>query len=56
MLNHEDFVYSLVSIPSDSGGGLASSGEDGLVKIWNEQDGECDQVIEVPALSGELTQ
>ena len=54
ILNHEDFVYSLVSIPSLAKGGLASSGEDGLVKIWNESDGECDQIIEVPALSGEL--
>ncbi|GAA5826417.1 hypothetical protein JCM5353_008865 [Sporobolomyces roseus] len=51
ILNHEDFVYSLVSIPSLAKGGLASSGEDGLIKIWNESDGECDQVIEVPALS-----
>ncbi|GAA5900619.1 uncharacterized protein JCM6883_002902 [Sporobolomyces salmoneus] len=51
ILNHEDFVYSLVSIPSIAHGGLASSGEDGLIKVWNEEDGECDQVIEVPALS-----
>ncbi|GAA6021795.1 hypothetical protein JCM11491_003878 [Sporobolomyces phaffii] len=51
VLNHQDFVYSLVSIPSAAGGGLASSGEDGLIKVWNEEDGECDQVIEVPALS-----
>ncbi|GAA5888437.1 hypothetical protein JCM16303_005740 [Sporobolomyces ruberrimus] len=51
ILNHEDFVYSLTSIPSIVGGGLASSGEDGLVKVWNESDGECDQAIEVPALS-----
>lgn len=50
--SHDSFIYSLVSLPSTSGGGLASSGEDGLIKIWNEEDGELDQEVHVPALSG----
>lgn len=45
------FVYSLASIPSIVGGGLASSGEDGIIKIWNEEGMEEQQVL-VPALSG----
>ncbi|KAM0753914.1 WD40 repeat-like protein [Meredithblackwellia eburnea MCA 4105] len=48
---HESFIYALVSIPSAHGGGLASSGEDGIVKIWNEEEGEEEQEILVPALS-----
>ncbi|GEM11646.1 ubiquitin homeostasis protein Lub1 [Rhodotorula toruloides] len=44
------FVYSLASIPSRMGGGLASSGEDGIIKIWNEEGREEQQVL-VPALS-----
>lgn len=50
--SHDSFIYSLVALPSASGGGLASSGEDGLIKIWNEEDGELDQELLVPALSG----
>lgn len=34
----ESFIYSLVSLPSSSGGGLASSGEEGIIKIWNGAD------------------
>jgi WD40 repeat protein len=48
---HNSFIYSLISIPTESGGGLASSGEDGIIKIWNDEDGEEDQEILVPALS-----
>ncbi|PRQ73969.1 hypothetical protein AAT19DRAFT_15536 [Rhodotorula toruloides] len=44
------FVYSLTAIPSLAGGGLASSGEDGIIKIWNEKGKEEQQVL-VPALS-----
>ncbi|CDR47896.1 RHTO0S15e03378g1_1 [Rhodotorula toruloides] len=44
------FVYSLAPIPSRAGGGLASSGEDGIIKIWNEEGREEQQVL-VPALS-----
>ncbi|TKA54989.1 hypothetical protein B0A53_02462 [Rhodotorula sp. CCFEE 5036] len=43
--SHDSFIYSLVALPSASGGGLASSGEDGLIKIWNEEDGELDQEL-----------
>ena len=50
---HDSFIYALVSIPQVAGGGMASSGEDGIVKIWDEEEGEEDQVIQVPALSGE---
>lgn len=32
---HDSFIYTIVSLPSASGGGLASSGEEGIVKIWN---------------------
>ncbi|ORY55320.1 WD40-repeat-containing domain protein [Leucosporidium creatinivorum] len=48
---HSSFIYALISIPTASGGGLASSGEDGIIKIWNDEDGEEDQEILVPALS-----
>ncbi|SCV69115.1 BQ2448_2135 [Microbotryum intermedium] len=48
---HDSFIYSLVSILSSANGGLASSGEDGIIKIWNEEDGEMDQQVFVPALS-----
>ncbi|KAK4058690.1 hypothetical protein OIO90_000134 [Microbotryomycetes sp. JL221] len=47
----DSFIYSLSSILTNLGGGLASSGEDGLVKIWNDEDGEEEQTIDVPALS-----
>lgn len=49
---HDSFIYSLTALPAAGGGGLASAGEDGIIKIWNEQDGELDQEILVPALSG----
>ncbi|GAA5860612.1 hypothetical protein JCM3774_006226 [Rhodotorula dairenensis] len=49
--SHDSFIYSLATLPSASGGGLASSGEDGLIKVWNEEDGELDQELMVPALS-----
>ncbi|KDE08026.1 hypothetical protein, variant [Microbotryum lychnidis-dioicae p1A1 Lamole] len=48
---HDSFIYSLVSIPSSSNGGLASSGEDGIIRIWNEEDGGLDQEVLVPPLS-----
>ncbi|KAL8293287.1 hypothetical protein RQP46_000981 [Phenoliferia psychrophenolica] len=48
---HDSFIYALVSIPKLSGGGMASSGEDGIVKIWDEDEGEEEQEILVPALS-----
>ncbi|BGP30238.1 hypothetical protein JCM10296v2_001990 [Rhodotorula toruloides] len=38
------FVYSLSAIPSVVGGGLASSGEDGIVKMWNEEGKQEQQV------------
>ncbi|GAA6039885.1 hypothetical protein NBRC10512_008223, partial [Rhodotorula toruloides] len=38
------FVYSLAPIPSRAGGGLASSGEDGIIKIWNEEGREGSSV------------
>lgn len=50
--SHDSFIYSIATIPSSAGGGLASSGEDGIVSIWNEEDGERDQEVLVPALSG----
>lgn len=34
------------------GGGLVSSGEDGIVRIWSEEEGELEQEVLVPALSG----
>lgn len=48
---HNSFIYALISIPTTAGGGLASSGEDGIINIWNEEDGEVEQEILVPALS-----
>ena len=45
------FVYSITALPEAMGGGLASSGEDGLVKLWHPGDGSCVQTIEVPATS-----
>ncbi|KAM0792509.1 hypothetical protein ACM66B_005179 [Microbotryomycetes sp. NB124-2] len=47
----DSFIYSLSSIPTVAGGGLASSGEEGIVKVWNDEDGEQDQELLVPALS-----
>lgn len=35
LAGHDSFIYAIVSLPSAAGGGLASSGEDGIVKIWN---------------------
>lgn len=49
---HDSFIYSLATVPSSAGGGLASSGEDGIISVWNEEDGEKDQEVLVPALSG----
>ncbi|GAA5835652.1 hypothetical protein JCM9279_004604 [Rhodotorula babjevae] len=49
--SHDSFIYSLATIPSSAGGGLASSGEDGIISVWNEDDGEKDQEVLVPALS-----
>jgi len=43
---HENFIYSLVSLPS---GELASSGEDRTVRIWRGS--ECVQTIAHPAIS-----
>ena len=43
---HEDFIYSLASLPS---GELASSGEDRTVRIWRGS--ECVQTITHPAIS-----
>ncbi|KAK4053110.1 hypothetical protein OIV83_001845 [Microbotryomycetes sp. JL201] len=47
----DSFIYSLCSISTVAGGGLASGGEEGIVKVWNDEDGEQDQEIIVPALS-----
>lgn len=52
--SHDSYIYSLTSLPTVGGGGLASAGEDGIVKLWNEDDGELDQEILVPALSGDF--
>lgn len=62
---HDAFIYAIVAIPGsgegfaangaedvESDGGLASAGEEGSVKIWADEDGECEQTILVPALSG----
>ncbi|KAF8643795.1 hypothetical protein AX16_008814 [Volvariella volvacea WC 439] len=43
---HTSFVYSLAVLPN---GGIVSSGEDRSVRVW--QDGECSQVIVLPAIS-----
>ncbi|GAA5876514.1 hypothetical protein JCM8547_009412 [Rhodosporidiobolus lusitaniae] len=51
LAQQESFIYSIVSLPSVAGGGLASSGEDGIITLYNEEDGEEDQQIVVPALS-----
>ena len=46
LIGHENFIYSLVSLPS---GELASSGEDRTVRIWRGT--ECVQTITHPAIS-----
>ena len=46
LLGHENFIYSLISLPS---GELASSGEDRTVRIWRGN--ECIQTITHPAIS-----
>ena len=46
LIGHENFIYSLVSLPS---GELASSGEDRTVRIWRGS--ECVQTITHPAIS-----
>lgn len=46
LMGHENFIYSLVSLPD---GKLASSGEDRTVRIWRGN--ECVQTISHPALS-----
>lgn len=49
---HDSFVYSLAPIPDALGGGLVSGGEDRTVRVWRAADGECQQTIVVPAVSG----
>lgn len=49
---HDSFVYSLSPIPDALGGGLVSGGEDRTIRIWRASDGECEQTIVVPAISG----
>ena len=46
LIGHENFIYSLVSLPS---GELASSSEDRTVRIWRGS--ECIQTITHPAIS-----
>ena len=46
LVGHENFIYSLVSLPN---GDLASSGEDRTVRIWRGS--ECIQTITHPAIS-----
>ena len=46
LVGHENFIYSLVSLPS---GELASSSEDRTVRIWRGS--ECVQTITHPAIS-----
>ncbi|KAL8716366.1 MAG: hypothetical protein Q9220_000273 [cf. Caloplaca sp. 1 TL-2023] len=46
LLGHENFIYSLASLPS---GEIVSSGEDRTVRIW--KDGSCVQTITHPAIS-----
>ena len=46
LIGHENFIYSLVSLPS---GELASSSEDRTVRIWRGN--ECVQTITHPAIS-----
>lgn len=52
---HDSFVYSLSAIPDHLGGGLISGGEDRTVRVWRASDGECQQTIVVPAVSGEFS-
>lgn len=53
LFGHDSFVYSLATIPDSLGGGLVSGGEDRTVRVWRAADGECEQTITVPAVSGE---
>ncbi|OBT90812.1 hypothetical protein VE02_00648 [Pseudogymnoascus sp. 03VT05] len=46
LLGHENFIYSLASIPT---GELVSSGEDRTVRVW--KGAECVQTITHPAIS-----
>ena len=46
LIGHENFIYSLVSLPN---GDLASSGEDRTVRIWRGH--QCIQTITHPAIS-----
>lgn len=46
LIGHENFIYSLVSLPT---GELVSSGEDRTVRIW--RGGQCIQTITHPAIS-----
>lgn len=52
LYGHDSFVYSLATIPDSLGGGLVSGGEDRTVRVWRASDGECEQTITVPAVSG----
>lgn len=51
LYGHDSFVYSLRAIPDALGGGLVSGGEDRTMRVWRAGDGECSQVVTVPAVS-----
>jgi WD40 repeat protein len=63
VLSHGNYIYALVALMNTkenihadddevTDGALISSGEDGVIKIWRDEDGEMVQEIRVPALSG----
>jgi hypothetical protein len=45
---HDAFIYSLATLPD---GSLVSCGEDRSVRVWSGKDGECEQVIVLPAVT-----
>ncbi|EGD73958.1 hypothetical protein PTSG_05652 [Salpingoeca rosetta] len=46
---HQAFVYAVCSVPDSPL--LASSGEDGCVKVWDMESGACVQTIDLPCTS-----
>lgn len=48
IVGHDAFAYGLATLPD---GALVSCGEDRSVRVWRESDGECEQVIVLPAVS-----
>lgn len=63
ILDHGNYIYALAAIASTvpagetaddevTDGALVSAGEEGVVKIWSDEEGEEIQAIVLPALSG----